>query len=197
MKNFRLVVLTFLASFLLAFVALAQEETETLLGNDKIRISGFGSPFVGFGNLNGEFATFSGGGGGVLINQRFFFGGYGSGLSSQVNFQTNKELDINHGGFWMGYHFNPKKLLHLVASTKIGWGDVQLYDSSFGTRIRTQDNIFVVEPELGAEVNVAKFFKVSLTGAYRVISGANLESVSNQNLNGYAVYLTFKFGWFD
>jgi hypothetical protein len=53
-----------------------QKEFRTIFDNQDVRISGMGGPFMQFTAVAGEFGHMMGGGGAVLLND-FFFGGYG------------------------------------------------------------------------------------------------------------------------
>ncbi len=66
------------------------KETQYLFQNDNVSISGFGGFTTEFSTIQNEFAVLTGGGGAAIINQKFFFGGYGQGLSTR---HINNELD--------------------------------------------------------------------------------------------------------
>ena len=90
-------------------------------------VGGFGGPIFEFG-LNNNLNTSVGGGGGLVLNN-FFIGGYGLG---SVDFEQLFEegevdvLDIGHGGFWLGGTFQPYRLLHLYGSARVGWGAINV-----------------------------------------------------------------------
>ena len=100
-----------------------------------------------------------------------------------------------HGGFWLGYTYKSYKLIHIFASAKLGWCgiDIEIYESGF----RTDDNIFVVSPEIGVELNVFRWFKIAGTVGYRAVSGVNsITGQSNKDFSGMAGTLTFRLGGF-
>jgi hypothetical protein len=77
----------------------------------------------------------------------------------------------------------------------LGWGgiDIEIDDEGF-TR---NDNIFVVTPEVGVEVNVFRWFKIAGTVGYRAVTGVNsISGQSNEDFSGMAGTLTFRFGGF-
>ncbi len=78
--------------FILSSVTLmAQEEGEgekemkyIFGGKGKTKVSGFITPIMGFSAIGDEFAFFMGGGGAVLLNQKFYVGAFGEGLATQT-----------------------------------------------------------------------------------------------------------------
>ncbi len=180
------------------------EEPKTLLGT-VTKVSGFGGFNIEFGNIDGNFTVLSGGGGGILLNRSIFLGGYGTGASNDIKIDLNgidTRLDFGHGGFWLGYDAFPSKLVHLTTAVKLGWGNARFrpeasfpsmgtFDTSFS------ESIFVIQPQLGAELNITRFFKIALTGNYRFVQGLNTDGVDEDLLNSFSTELAFKFGWFD
>jgi hypothetical protein len=102
-----------------------EREYRTILDNQNLRISGLGGPFMQFTSVAGDFGFMMGGGGAVLLND-FFFGGYGLGLTNAipdyVNDNPSNQLTLGHGGFWLGYALFGNKPIHLTFSSMIGWG---------------------------------------------------------------------------
>ena len=175
----------------------AQEDTEiqTLFGGEKITISGFGGPFMNFSTLDGKYAHLMGGGGGILIND-FYFGGYGVGLTNSIKFQdTEYELGFAHGGFWLGYNLLSRKLIHPCIHVQLGWGKISQRLPSGGP-VSKGDNIFVVIPTIELETNITKYFKISAGGNYRFVAFVDDENYSESDFMSPGVFLAFKFGWF-
>jgi len=160
-------------------------------GNGKVRVSGFGGPMVGFSATEGDFSVFSGGGGAVLLNQTFFFGGYGMGLTTQHNrgefmmydptlnktvTYPNLVTEFGHGGLWLGYVHQSYKKVHLAASSKFGWGALTLIDEDYKSDelwSLATDVVFVVTPQLEVEMNLFRWFKVNIGAGYRFVTGVD------------------------
>ncbi len=160
------------------------------------RISGFGGPTMSFTSINGEFAHMMGGGGGVIINN-LFLGGYGEGLTNTLNVGGSSYLsdfDFGHGGFWVGYEIARKKVIHPVISTRMGWGGISGYNEI--TRKYIDDNVFVIIPSISAEINLTRFFKVNIGAEYRRTFNVNIVEMSDDNFSSFGVYMNFLFGWF-
>jgi hypothetical protein len=181
--------------FLLGLKAQEEAEIQTLFGEGQINISGFGGPFMNFSLIDDKFAHLMGGGGGILIND-FFFGGYGIGLTNSIEFEgTPNELRFGHGGFWLGYNFISKKLIHPSFHIQLGWGKIAQRLPSGGP-LDNGDNVFVITPTLELEMNITKYFKISAGGNYRFVSFVDDENYSESDFMSPGVFLGFKFGWF-
>ena len=182
--------------FLLGLKAQEEAEIKTLFGEGQIKISGFGGPFMNFSIIDGKFAHLMGGGGGILIND-FFFGGYGIGLTNSIEFKgpSNNEVGFGHGGFWLGYNFLSRKLVHPSLHMQVGWGKISERLPSGGP-LDKGDNIFVIIPTLELEMNITKYFKISTGGNYRFVSFVDDENYSESDFISPGVFLAFKFGLF-
>ncbi|MDP2235879.1 MAG: hypothetical protein Q8J88_05560 [Bacteroidales bacterium] len=157
--------------------------------NNSVRISGFGGPIVEFSSVINEFAVSNGGGGGVIINN-FFIGGYGMGLSTNhykdISYvhptsssglpivYSNERINFGHGGFWLGGSLKPNEAVHLALSTKLGWGSISLADEDYNsafTLYSFKDEVFVVQPQIEAEFNITRWFKMNFGLGYRFVAG--------------------------
>ena len=179
----------------LLIATMSQAQTQTLFGGNKT-YGGFGGPIMEFSNINGTLVTDVGGGGALIVND-FFFGGYGLGNdNSNIELDNGlNALDFGHGGFWLGYTHNQHKLVHLYSSFRIGWGDVDL---KRGDDLTASDNLMAICPELGLEFNVTRWFKLGVSGGYRIVTGLdNLPGgLDNDDFTGGFGMLTFRFGGF-
>jgi hypothetical protein len=172
-----------------------EDEIQTLFGGEEIHVSGFGGPIMNFSMLDGKFAHMMGGGGGVLINN-FFFGGYGVGLTNSIDYQgTYNELGFGHGGFWLGYNFMARKVIHPSLHLQIGWGKISEKLPTGGPAFG-EDNIFVTIPTLELEMNITKYFKISAGANYRFVFFVDEEDFTESDFMSPGVFLGFKFGWF-
>ncbi|MCI5084224.1 MAG: hypothetical protein MRY78_21160 [Saprospiraceae bacterium] len=179
---------------LLAIALMAQHET--LFGNARV-VGGFGAPIIEFG-IGNDLNTSIGGGGGIVINN-FFLGGYGMGgldFDRLVDDELT-EIEVGHGGFWLGSTFKPHKILHLYGSARIGWGAVSIPVDDPDFEFNDLDKIFVLTPELGVELNVTKWFRVAASGGYRWVTGTNEAfGYNDEDFSGAIATLSFRFGWF-
>jgi hypothetical protein len=195
MKNTKFYLLT--AIFFMAILSSsAQDDNEPryLIGDNmgKVHVSGFGAYTIGFSEVNDNLAVYNGGSGAVLLNQTFYFGGYGTGLSTAhrrndiaiktggnvVEYYSNLRTGFGHGGFLLGYIHQSHKPVHFGVSTKLGWGAVSLTedytDNSFndyGYYNIVSDNVFVVNPQLEVELNMLRWFKINASAGYQFVTG--------------------------
>lgn len=186
-----------LATFSMAFQSQAQ--TETLFDGDH-KIGGFGGPMMQFASLNGDFAFYSGGGGAAILNGNFYLGGFGMGLSSDHQYTYLDQphyADIGFGGLWLGYIHKPNKLIHLNFSLPIGGGGISLFPvNDRFDEPNFDDSFLMINPSIGAELNVASFMKIALNGGYMYFAGVNNDIIPAGHLNSPSVMLSFKFGYF-
>ncbi len=177
-----------------------EKEMKTVMNSIQIhRISGFGGPTMSYSSINKDFAFLMGGGGGIIVNN-LFIGGYGEGLSSSLDVSNEhpiRDLDFGHGGFWVGYEIFHKSLIHPVISSKIGWGSISGYGTEYTLSHYFRDNVFVVVPSISAEINFTRFFKINVGAEYRrTINVNNTPNMDDNDFSSLGVNMNFIFGWF-
>lgn len=188
---------SFLMILALVFSTGLMAQHETLFNRARV-VGGFGAPILEMG-INNNLNTSVGGGGGIVINS-FFLGGYGlASVDFEELFDNGdvKVLDIGHGGFWLGGTFRPYKVLHLYASTRIGWGAVNVDLEDNNQTYSDIDKIFVATPEIGVELNLTKWFRVAGTAGYRWVNGTSENrEYTNDDFSGAIATVALRFGWF-
>ena len=157
------ILLIMIATFGVAQEEDQDREIETLLG-DEITFTGFGGPWMNFTSINGSFTHMMGGGGGVILNQVFYFGGYGYGNTNAIDYDLG-QLDFGYGGIMAGYIHQGNKAIHPTVGLMMGWGEVKLRDSNL------KDNVFVLHPMAEVEMNITRFFKTGIGAGYRYVTG--------------------------
>ena len=180
-------------------LASAQRHSGTLFGHYDVT-GAFGSPLVEIDQVAGINGTNTGGGG-ALVLERIFFGGYGmGGTYDNVDVLINEQMErydvrIKHGGLWFGYTPGSHKVIHPYSSLKVGWGSGRLQREGSDT---IKDRIFVLQPELGIELNITDFFRIAGTANYRMVSGiTDLANLTNDDFRGFSAGITFRIGGFD
>ncbi|MFT6335444.1 MAG: hypothetical protein ACI86M_000915 [Saprospiraceae bacterium] len=174
----------------------AQQET---IFNKANNISGWGGPMLEISSINGE-TVVDVGGGGALIIDNFFFGGYGLGTDApNVTFDMETyDVDFSHGGLWLGYTAMPNKVVHIYSSLRFGWGDVTLRDGDGDKEF--SDNMTVISPEVGVELNITSWFRLDLTGGYRFVNGVDalplMSGLNDDSFTSPFAAITFRFGGF-
>ncbi|MEA3480150.1 MAG: hypothetical protein U9R60_18345 [Bacteroidota bacterium] len=228
MKKFTLIITGII--FICSSYQLSGQDMQYLFqkNDGKLKVSGFGGIPVEFSSVMNNFAVSVGGGGAVIFNQAFYIGGYGMGLSTDHRMTlerysttleenisyNNRRVNFGHGGFWIGYLHQSYKTIHFNVSAKLGWGEVSLfetttyrgYDEHFAG-----DNCFVFIPQIEAELNLLKWFKINFGLGYRIVSGLNRtylylpegaidpiekQYYDNKDFNSVTGTVTLVFGWF-
>jgi len=177
-----------------------EKEFQTIFDNRDVRISGLGGPFMQFTSVAGEFGHMMGGGGAVLLNN-FFLGGYGLGLTNAipdyVNQNPSDRLTLGHGGFWLGYSLFGEKPIHITFSSLIGWGEFGVMED-YGTYPFVRDKIFVLSPTVELELNLTRYFRIGAGASYNIYTlvDQSMHGYTNADLSAPGGFLSFKFGWF-
>lgn len=189
-------------AFLFSISAFAQTETLFSGGHS---VGGFGGPIFQFASFDGQFAYYSGGGGGAIIDGKFFVGGYGMSLNSDhvIDLPHNMlavmvphHVELGMGGLWLGYIHRPTKLVHLNFSLQAGGGGLAFDRVSDGEEYGFDDSFFALQPSLGAEINLFSWMKVNVNGGYQIITGLDNPYVSNQMSSTPFAQVGLKFGFF-
>ena len=193
-----------------AFLWDDKDESETLFGDGEITHGGYGAVELKTTQIQGELGLLVGGRGGWIINSSLSLGGGGYGLvtTHSINdykppFDTTAYLRVGYGGAFIEYINNSNKLIHFTVNTLIGAGGAS-YTKSYHDGMNWNDGgwayestpFFVVEPGATIDLNVAKFFRISLGASYRFVSGVELSKTLNKDIAGPSANLTFKFGKF-
>ncbi|MHB8852874.1 MAG: hypothetical protein ACYC6P_05925 [Ignavibacteriaceae bacterium] len=191
---------------LLTGITFSQEET---LLSGKLQSGGFGAPTVKFTLIDGLGAVLVGGYGGWLINHSFLIGVGGYGLANAITYHGygvqlalypnlnfpfhENDIRFGYGGLVLEYIGNHSKLVHSSFSILIGAGNI---NSGYNSNYLSENNFFVVEPELNLEFNITTFFRINSGIGYRFISGIKSGYYSDVNLNAPELSLNLKFGKF-
>jgi hypothetical protein len=186
-------------------------DDETLFGSVQSS-GGYGGPTVALTTLNGEPVAVVGGQGGWILNRRFVIGGALRGVAPQpdVGLQNGSgaetaQLQLGYMGLLVEYIGAPSELLHYGAELVVGGGGAQLLrEEQFQAGVSVSNErferstVFVTELGARAELNVTNFFRIGLSGGYRLVAGADLEKadVSNEDLSAPYGQLSLRFGSF-
>ena len=189
-------VYAFAIAFLLCLTSYSQE---TLVSRHGLQLGGFGGPILEFSDLNGNFGVSVGGGGGIMLNH-FFLGGYGLASTHDILADIDAEryeVTLAHGGIWTGYDFSPHKLLHVTFSFRAGYGillfgledDFSYYDF--------EDEIFTLTPEVGISLNLTRHVKLVGTVGQRWVRDVETDSYASDAFDSYVASFMIKFGDFN
>ena len=188
-------------------------ERKTLLSDSHINISGYGAFVLKYGPPHlGHNQLYVGGKACILINDVFGIGGGGYGLTYPLKrkgsvYNENDispessfnypEIQLGYGGGIIEYYLMPKSLFTFSCGFFIGGGALSMKRES---NVIVSENViskfFVMEPEISAYVNVAKFVRVGFSASYRFTNGIDLYEYTDRDFMG--VFFSFNVcgGWF-
>lgn len=210
MKTITFFIVLCLASFSISF---SQNDTPandnsyrtlTKPATKKIVNSGFGNLLTSVGQIKGKPALFIGGGGANIVNQKLFYGGYGTSIAGRVESEiaTGETLSyrFRHGGIWVGYIFRPYDPVHLSVSLKGGLGGIQqrlVGNTAENDPFFVSDKIQVLTPEVTVQFNVYPWFRIETGLSYQTLFGVeDNPNYQKKDFNTLMGVLNFSFGWF-
>lgn len=178
---------------LLTFSATAQRE-ETLLGHRGFRFSGIwgGSnhQITRFGSTN---SYVNGGHFGLEFGKSLLVGMSAYNLEETIQWDqlANQPFKMRFQGLNLGYGISSYKSIHPTVNVDLAPGRIEITQNGETQR----DNIFVVQPAVGLEINVLRWFRIGLQGGYRYVTDTNLGTLSDKDLSGAFGQASLKFGW--
>jgi hypothetical protein len=176
------------------------DELQVLFGGLQ-HSGGYGGPVIRYSRMGRSETAFIGGRGGWIANRRLIIGGAGFGASTEVVSPDGlpRRASMGYGGLLLEYIFAPASVLHAKAGVLLGSGGISISDQASPREMHgnTNRSINVIEPELHAEVNVTRFFRVAAGATWRVVGGVgNAAGFTDADFSGPAASLMFQFGRF-
>lgn len=200
MKKLKLIlILIFIASISFSQETEEKAEINSLIKNPPKKVTGFLSPVITLGSIGGETAYYQGLGGAVLINNRFFIGGYENSIENNVSTTVGSdtyEINYQSRGLWVGYNFFSEKVVHFSVSAFAGKGEINLHENNLDVWLY-DDIIFEIAPIIEIEFNVTKFFKIGIGGTYKLALDVDqFTMLADSDFSGPGGFASLKFGWF-
>jgi hypothetical protein len=176
-----------LSIMLIACTSLLAQREETLFNRaGGIRLTGlWGGSTNGMADFKEDFNFTNGGFFVFELNDDFLIGwaGYGSDITSD-----GRTIDIGGNDLLLGYTMNSDNIIHPAFYLQTGSSKLEV--ENVGT-----DRVFVVQPSIGAEVNIARFFRLGVDAGYRFFNDTELPGFSDKDFSGPIIGLRLKFGW--
>lgn len=200
--------------FLIPAMAFAQQNEEPIetLFDDAEGVRGFAGIHFDTARLNGQFTGMLGGTAAMSLNRKINIGITGQWLVNDVRTRNlsseGRDLfyDVGYGGLLIEPTFFSGKKVHFTVPVVFGGGVIEEYryltpsaingDSFDDTEYYHRDYFFVIEPGLAAELNLTRFLRLNLTGAYRLAPGLNLPNSADSELNQFIFRAGLRAGWF-
>jgi len=183
-------------------VAQGTPPSDETLFRDLESSGGYGAPTVAVTTIDGEARTIVGGQGGWILNRHLVIGGAARGLAvpPSRNFNDRSgELQLGYGGLLLEYIGAPSELVHYGANVVAGGGSAQLTHDDFDPQNDESFDataLFVTEAGARLELSATNYLRVGVTGGYRLVSGSDLQGVSDADLGGPYGGLSLRFGGF-
>jgi len=186
-------------------VLVSQDKEETLFGNsESITLGVYGGPEFKLTSFNGEVGFMTGGKGGLIINKSFTIGGGGySIVTNHKVYDTDLDnspwanIDFGYGGLILEYVNNPNKLVHFTGGILIGAASVSYSGGIYGfpqdvNWHRESSTFFILEPELGIDVNLIRYLRLGVDLSYRLAVGGDMTKTKASDISGLSANLSIR-----
>lgn len=100
----------------------------------------------------------------------------------------NQRFDFRFSGGRIGYAFLPYKAVHPLLNVELGRGRAKLAGEG-------NDDMFIIQPSAGVEINVFRWFRIGMEGGYRFARNVDYASLSDSDLSGPFAQASLKFGF--
>ncbi|MBK7409464.1 MAG: hypothetical protein IPL49_01755 [Saprospirales bacterium] len=181
-----------IAALMGAFLTLAQAQSdETLFNKSGLGLTGaWGGWTTGIAGFSDHPALTKGGFGGLEFGKNLFVGWAGYKTLNRVPFASEhvSQFGFDYGGLMLGYAPGAKNAIHPQFGILLGGGEARVED--VGT-----DAVWVIQPSLGVEFNVFRWFRIGVEGGYNYVSNSDIPDYADQDLSNFYGQLRLKFGW--
>lgn len=182
-----------LALGLIAAGALYAQREETLFNQTRLDLTGFWfSDSHNFTFLEDDTEYFSGGNFAFEFGRSLMVGWAWQRMRDEVSLAPDDGFyELRHRGVLLGYAPNTSRVIHPYLSTVIGGGRIEYSDNSGFSR----DRVFVLQPALGLEINIFRWFRLGAEGGYRLVSDVNQRALSGSDVSRPFAQLQLRFGY--
>lgn len=161
------------------------------------RVDGFGGPLVGVTQVGDGAAMLTGGRAGLVLDRRWLVGvtllGTPLFLGAGAAPAGGEQLAFWQGGLLVQRQLFPESVVHPRVGAMVGGAWLRLETPESGAT--REGLVFAAEPQVGVQVNVARFLRVGLDVGYRFVAPAPAGLRFSQ-VSGVSGALTLHFGWF-
>jgi hypothetical protein len=186
----------------------APGEVQTIFDSSR-GSGGYGAITIGYSRIDHRDALIMGGRGEWVIGHGFGLGIGGYGFLNDPVYDAVQELNFSLAGGYGGLVMEPIIMgwfpVHVALPVLIGAGGVAStsYSASWYDPYEYWDgfledatSFFVAEAGAELELNLVRFFRVSIFGTYRYTTDLHMENTPVDALRGWNYGVTFKFGSF-
>ena len=197
------ILLLFLLISTVGYLYAQEEENDDIqtFFSKPTKIRGYIGTLTNVTSLDSETAYMNGFQVGGIFDDHFILGLYNLNLENNI-FSNNAnyidyEMDFDHRGIWLGYIFMPQQKIHFNVNLLVGNGNLEIYDDVFDTWMQ-DEVVFVLNPGIEVELNVAKFLRVGIGANYRfALDVDKFDNYNNNDFSDLGAFISFKFGWFQ
>ncbi len=175
----------FFSCFMLGFLIAPLQAQNEDSGNNHI---GFGGPSFINTTLAGEWTMEVGGLGAGFINEQFYIGGGGFGLSQK---KDSYEYDMGYGGLMLGYFWRGTGKTALNFYALGGYGGI---DEEGENIEKNGDDFWVLKPAAEVDFQLAPWLRLGIGGGYRWVMGSDITTLDDGDLSAPFGSITFRFG---
>ncbi len=200
MKKFLIIVLMLMVS-MMSYAETREDEPETLIGSKKGRNGYFFAPVTKYAEIDGENGVLMGGKLCWVMNGSFALGVAGYGWVDDYYLDDlwdgwSDRLNLGYGGLYMEAILGSRRVAHATVGLLLGAGGIN--GNAHGDCYGWWDSeaFFICEPEIGVEINVARFCRFGAGISYRFVTGVDGSGLKNSDISGWAGSITLKFGRF-
>jgi len=163
---------------------------ETFVDKFKLDLSGaWGGWHLQTANIGGNSALVNGGFGGLEFNKTIFVGWTAYKVSD--NFASDgdtREYSLSYNGPMIAYTPRARSVIHPKFAMQVGFGNYDVED-------RALDKFLVLQPSVGGEINVLRWFRLGGQAGYRYSLNSDYASDDPANIDGFFLEGTLKFGF--
>ncbi|MCB9285625.1 MAG: hypothetical protein H6563_16345 [Lewinellaceae bacterium] len=175
-----------------AALTLAQAQAdETLFNKSGLGLTGaWGGWNTGVAVFGDQPALTKGGFGGLEFGKNLFIGWAGQKTVNRLPFASEQpsRFGFDYGGLLVGYAPGARNAIHPQFGLLIGGGEARVENVG-------SDAVWVIQPSLGVELNVFRWFRIGVEGGYRYFSNSNIPDYTDQDFSNFYGQLRLKFGW--
>jgi hypothetical protein len=168
---------------------------------------------VMYSRLAGKNVPLVCGEGAVIIDHALTLGGGGCGVAkllkaqdystSSNQYDSDDRIAFGYGGAIVKYHFLSRQLVNVSIGTMIGAGGVTSGSWTYGEDDEDKefhnarhDAVFVLEPQVGAHLNITRWLRAGAVVGYRYVAGVDTKGLSERDISGITAGGQLQAGWF-
>jgi hypothetical protein len=190
---------------LLCTAAFSQSEPVSLINSHKeLDHSFFIGPEYKYSKVNGYWESFAGVSLGYCINHKYVFGLGADGIISDNGFVGTGSVSdsdylrnaILYGGFYFDFIVPTGIPLQVSFPTLLGIGGDFVYEKQPYIKILEAGDFLFAEPKINLELNLSRVIHIAAGVGYRFVANSHIQRLSNKDLSGMVINVTFKLGSF-